>query len=126
MASVPILGQLGGTMMPSATLNNPAGAIAGGTPIGINQGGNGANVSMLPTGMGGTAGTTTLSPVIGTSAPVSSAGNPYAPVTANTATAPLGSVDGGVSQFASGSLVGSVPTSAQSQDLNSIDPNVFS
>src|SRR5271154_1438044 len=131
MASVPILGQLGGTMMPSATLNNPAGAIAGGTPIGINQGGNGANVSMLPTGMGGAAGTNSLSPVIGTSSPVSSAGNPYAPVTAstataNTATAPVGSVDGGVSQFASGSLVGSVPTSDQSQDLNSIDPNVFS
>src|SRR5271163_1306276 len=98
MASVPILGQLGGTMMPSGGTITPATG-------GINQGGNGANVSMLPTGMGGAAGTNTLSPVVGTSAPVSSAGNPYAPVTAstataNTATAPAGSVDGGVSQFA--------------------------
>jgi len=126
MASVPILGQLGGTLMPSATLNNPAGALAGGTSLGgINQGGNGANVSMVPTGTTGATGTgtSTLSPVVGTSAPVSSAGNTYAPVQAMAQTP----VDGGTSQFASGTgLVGSVPTSAQSQDLDTIDPNVFS
>jgi len=120
MATTPILGQLGGTAIPSNP-TNPA-------TFGLNQG-NGATVATMPTGASSSVpnGTSTLSPVVGTSAPVSSVGNPYAPVTANTATAPTGSVDGGVSQFASGTgLVGSVPTSAQSQDLDSIDPNVFS
>src|SRR5271154_4359348 len=118
MASVPILGQLGGTMMPTGGINTSATG-------GINQGGNGANVSIVPTGTSGATatGTSTLSPVVGTSAPVSSAGNAYAPVQAMAQTP----VDGGTSQFASGTgLVGSVPSSAGSQSLNSIDPNVFS
>src|SRR5271156_464676 len=112
MASVPVLGQLGWTMMPSGSTATNTSLMRSPT-------------SLVPAGSSGatTPGTSTLSPVVGTSAPVSSAGNTYAPVQAMAQTP----VDAGVSQFASGTgLVGSVPTSAQSQDLDAIDPNVFS
>lgn len=116
MATVPMLGQLGGTMMPSTASNNPAGALAGGVAT---------NTGAIPT-----TGTATATPATAAAAnPYATAtqANPMAQTATNTGAVP---VDGGVSNPAlfgtANGLVGSSTTGAQSQDLNSIDPNVFS
>jgi hypothetical protein len=111
MATTPILGQLGGTMMPAT-----------GTGLGgVNQGGNGANaLGVVPT-----TGTAIASPA------TSAAANPYATATQAVPTAATGavpgSVDGGVNiSGGSTGLVGSAPATAGSQSLSATDPNVYS